>query len=696
MFDSHKLFSVALVVFIVLCVSLCATPATATDFSEAIVFDLTPEAMQSIYGKRPVSALSLADSIATASYRFEGDTVKLLAVLVDWDDRPATYSPETFDTLLFSRDIYPPGSVADYFHEVSYGQLTLTGKVVGWYNAGSYSPDFYFETLFPLLEANEDLSQFDGNHDGYIDAITFIRSGTGQEDTGDPNDIWSYALRYPPGWTGPLYDGMMINAWNTCAEMRPLRSQSDPRNFSGVDTLNIIRVFCHELSHNLGLPDLYDYDSKLVTSTFTVPGDDNDHPLVDWCLMGYYGYGLLSIGSVVPSHLCGWSKFQLGWIDPVDLTGLHESLAIPSIEGSAESTLYRVPINMQEGEYFLLEYRNRRAGGKFDKLDSDFSCLLFPYESYGADSLDRGLLITHVHDSVGYGMSNNGTPAMATYMVTVVDAGYNPSRNVESNPDASQLDTADWWYPLETRRSALFSSETPGQERLGPDTYPSSDGYGGPTGIEIRVDSIVGDTLYAFVYNPYQCVDTDGDFFGDPGHPANSCPDDNCPNAYNPDQADTDSDDVGDLCDNCPLVANDYQVDADDDGIGDACDNCVNLANLDQLDSDGDGYGDVCDNCPEVYNPDQADTDGNNTGDACQSCCGQYTGGFTGNTDCDIEGKRNLADITRLIDRIYLTKRPLCCEENGDVYGDGKLNLSDISRLIDHVYLSRDETEPCP
>ena len=78
-------------------------------------------------------------------------------------------------------------------------------------------------------------------------------------------------------------------------------------------------------------------------------------------------------------------------------------------------------------------------------------------------------------------------------------------------------------------------------------------------------------------------------------------------------------------------------------------------------------------------------------------CCGLYTGGFTGNTDCDILGKRNLADITRLIDKVYVSKTDLCCPENGNVDGDllAKVNLADITRLIDHVYISKDQTSAC-
>lgn len=60
---------------------------------------------------------------------------------------------------------------------------------------------------------------------------------------------------------------------------------------------------------------------------------------------------------------------------------------------------------------------------------------------------------------------------------------------------------------------------------------------------------------------------------------------DNCPDIFNPDQEDNDSDSIGDVCD----------PDNDNDGVLDTSDNCQLAPNPDQDDYDLDNIGDVCD-----------------------------------------------------------------------------------------------------
>ncbi len=124
-----------------------------------------------------------------------------------------------------------------------------------------------------------------------------------------------------------------------------------------------------------------------------------------------------------------------------------------------------------------------------------------------------------------------------------------------------------------------------------------------------------------FVMN-YLGVDTDSDDAVDNA--------DNCPSVSNADQADADSDGVGDACDSTP------NGDADNDGVGDNADNCVAVANSPQTDTDSDGMGDACDstpngdtdgdgidnladNCAAVSNSNQLDWDNNGIGDACDA-----------------------------------------------------------------------------
>jgi phosphodiesterase/alkaline phosphatase D-like protein len=190
--------------------------------------------------------------------------------------------------------------------------------------------------------------------------------------------------------------------------------------------------------------------------------------------------------------------------------------------------------------------------------------------------------------------------------------------------------------------------------------------------LQVEAFNILGELTTSGIVN-FTTLHFDNDFDND----GVSNEVDNCPLTPNPDQLDSDNDDIGDVCDtpdevidndfdkdgilndvdNCPVNANPDQLDTDIDGIGDACDtplvpdndfdndgvlddvdNCPLIPNAGQDDGDNDGIGDVCDspevsdddydddgvlddvdNCPLIPNDDQADHDKDGIGDVCDT-----------------------------------------------------------------------------
>lgn len=74
-------------------------------------------------------------------------------------------------------------------------------------------------------------------------------------------------------------------------------------------------------------------------------------------------------------------------------------------------------------------------------------------------------------------------------------------------------------------------------------------------------------------------------------------------------------------------------------------------------------------------------------------CCA----GFTGNTDCDPVGAVDIADLTALIDHLFISFDLLCCRASGNIDGDdtGLVDIADLTVLIDHLFLNFPETAMC-
>jgi M6 family metalloprotease-like protein len=428
-----------------------------------------------------------------------------LVILLEFSDNLAdqvNHPSSAYNNLLFSNGVVPTGSMKEYYEEVSYGQFTVTGQVTPWltapqtyayYVAGNYGfsswPTNAQKMTYDacaVADPTVDFSQYDsdgpdgipnsGDDDGFVDGLFVVHAGPGAEETSNVNDIWSHKWSIPGYYTT---GDAAIGGGN----IRVYIYSTEPEEFAS-GALQTIGVFAHEFCHQLGMPDLYDYDSGYINVW-----DDDNRPLYDWCLMSHGSWGGPAgwgDGSV-PAHPSAWIKEQLGWITPTTLTSSQYGVPINDIETTnGPNTLYKVVIADHGGgnqEYFYIENRFPNSPALFDKYDNN--------NYSGAIQKDAGVVIYHVDDRE---VPNDDGPWSAHYAVWTEDPGMIPDAT------APTTNVAAPHYLLKS--DAAFSVED-GQTDFNLNTgqpyhycYPGSDlNNGGNSGVAIQVVSPSGPNM---------------------------------------------------------------------------------------------------------------------------------------------------------------------------------------------------------
>lgn len=164
------------------------------------------------------------------------------------------------------------GSVSEYFADQSQEQFlpefTVIGPVVTdngykWYGEDSGSSNdirygsFVQEVLTKARAMHSDWTAFDNDGNGKVDMCVIIFAGMGQNYTnsyGDPYTIW-------PKENPATYNigDVTISGITSAGEMRPTKAANNVITDWQPDGIGVV---VHEISHALGLPDLYDTRNK--------------------------------------------------------------------------------------------------------------------------------------------------------------------------------------------------------------------------------------------------------------------------------------------------------------------------------------------------------------------------------------------------------------------------------------------------
>ena len=238
------------------------------------------------------------------------------------------------------------GSAHDYFYQNSCGefdpQFDVFGPILLKDSLKYYGKNDDANAWQMIKEACDylndsldvDFSVYDTDCNGIIDFVFAFYAGKGENYTGIKSDIWPHAWDVSSA-SGKqhIYDNLVLLDYACSNELHG-------NYMDGVGT------FCHEFTHVLGLPDLYNTANN-APATCTPSGYD----LLD--------EGCYNFNSFIPAGMSAYERYELGWLTPVVLS---EQKTDTLMAISTSNQAFIVPITKglddpREGEYYLFENR---------------------------------------------------------------------------------------------------------------------------------------------------------------------------------------------------------------------------------------------------------------------------------------------------------------------------------------------------
>ena len=324
------------------------------------------------------------------------------------------------------------GSIRDYFVAQSYGKFAIDFDVKGPYTAknkyayygrnvdygGVSFDDRPYELIIEACKAADpevDFKDYDWDGDGEVDQVYVVYAGHGEASYDDPELIWPHESIISGHTGAPLtLQGMTIDTYACGNEL-----DSSDRIF-GIGTI------CHEFSHCLGLPDVYDIEYSGETET---PGqfdlmDAGNYNGDGWYPAGYSAFERLFCGWLEPRRV--GSVADVGELQPLHL---HPDAAIiEQFEGSTN--------------YYLVENRVKESWDKFLPSHGliawhiNYDLEVWKKNRVNVDPNNMGITIVDLADVPSYGTAISAPEKTDSRPVAWYDVS---GRQLKAQPDKAGI-----------------------------------------------------------------------------------------------------------------------------------------------------------------------------------------------------------------------------------------------------------------
>ena len=336
------------------------------------------------------------------------------------------------------------GSIRDYFVEQSDSIFQPIFEVIGpvkldnastYYgkNSGSTKDvnfsQFRDDALQKAMATYTEWSKFDNDANNTIDMVFFIYAGMAESNTKGkyPDLIWPKEAQ-----TATTINGNVVSVSAATCECRPQKWLNDTTETGEIIPIEVLEtrtdgigVFCHELSHALGLPDFYDTNNVAFGMDI-------------WSVMDYGEY---ANNGYYPVNYTAYERDFMGWRRLETLTD-PSVITIPCFADGG--TGYKIVNPANANEYYVIE--NRQAKG-WDKA---------------VGSIGHGLQVTHVDYDAECWRKNIVNTEKNHQRMTIIAAN---NRYVGTN---AAKNSAEWQqtlrgnlYPGDTGNTSLTDDSTP-------------------------------------------------------------------------------------------------------------------------------------------------------------------------------------------------------------------------------------------